>query len=92
MLLVYTLLLIRAPRSLKALTLLARSVEDFYARPQDIEWAIDKTGSVFILQSRAITTLGDPKSLSFLPPGDGAYLNSALVSQVVSKDTKRMAI
>jgi rifampicin phosphotransferase len=48
-------------------------VEDFYNHPQDIEWAIDSTGSIYILQSRPITTINKHESLSFLPPGDGYW-------------------
>lgn len=36
---------------------LAKRIEQHYKKPQDIEWAIDKKGKVYILQSRAITTL-----------------------------------
>ncbi|MDD5177779.1 MAG: PEP/pyruvate-binding domain-containing protein [Candidatus Nanoarchaeia archaeon] len=32
-------------------------IEKHYGKPQDIEWAIDENGEVFILQSRPITTL-----------------------------------
>jgi len=32
-------------------------IEKHYGTPQDVEWAIDKEGKVFILQSRPITTL-----------------------------------
>jgi len=53
------------------IALVARSIEDFYGRPQDIEWAIDGNGKLYILQSRSITTLGDVTSLSFIPPGEG---------------------
>jgi len=60
-------------KDLKALTRLARGVETFYNRPQDIEWAIDKSGGLYLLQARPITTLGDVKSLSFLPPGEGFF-------------------
>ncbi len=31
-------------------------IQAYYGKPQDIEWAIDKNGSLFILQSRPITT------------------------------------
>ena len=48
-------------------------MEDFYNHPQDIEWAIDSTGSIYILQSRPITTINKHESLSFLPPGDGYW-------------------
>ncbi|MCD6464215.1 PEP/pyruvate-binding domain-containing protein [Candidatus Woesearchaeota archaeon] len=32
-------------------------IEKYYGRPMDIEWAIDKKGKIYILQSRPITTL-----------------------------------
>ncbi len=35
---------------------LGKIIEKHYKSPQDIEWAIDKKGNIFILQSRAITT------------------------------------
>lgn len=38
---------------------LARSCETACGRPQDIEWAIDHAGKLWLLQSRPITTLGN---------------------------------
>lgn len=35
-----------------------KKIEDHYAAPQDIEWAVEK-GKIFIVQSRNITTLKD---------------------------------
>ncbi len=40
---------------LKALFEIANKIENFYGRPQDVEWAI-KDGELFILQSRPVTT------------------------------------
>src|SRR5499425_2599369 len=37
---------------LAALRDIARKVEQHYGRPQDIEWAIDRSGRIFLLQSR----------------------------------------
>lgn len=37
---------------------LARNCESFFRRPQDIEWAVDGGGKLWLLQSRPITTLG----------------------------------
>jgi len=34
---------------------IAREVERHYGRPQDIEWAIDRSGKIFLLQSRPET-------------------------------------
>ncbi len=39
------------------LTALGARVEALYGTPQDIEWAIDASGQVFLLQARPITTL-----------------------------------
>ncbi len=41
-----------------AVSTLARRCETACGRPQDIEWAIDLTGQLWLLQSRPITTLG----------------------------------
>ena len=38
-----------------ALKEIARKVERHYGRPQDIEWAIDQAGKIFLLQSRPET-------------------------------------
>jgi hypothetical protein len=51
----------------------AHAIEDFYNKPQDIEWAIDQNDVLFILQARPITTLTSTGSLSFLPPGEGFW-------------------
>jgi len=49
----------RAPclsdEELAALKEVARKVESHYGRPQDIEWAIDRSGKIFLLQSRPET-------------------------------------
>lgn len=37
---------------------LAVACERYFGRPQDIEWAIDRNGKLWLLQSRPITTLG----------------------------------
>ena len=41
-----------------AVSTLARRCEAASGRPQDIEWAIDASGKLWLLQSRPITTLG----------------------------------
>ena len=52
---------------------MARSIEEFYNAPQDIEWSIDQHGKLFCLQARPITTVGSTSNLSFLPPGEGYW-------------------
>ena len=42
---------------IRALAALGARVEALYGTPQDIEWAIDPSGQVFLLQARPITTL-----------------------------------
>ena len=42
----------------KAVCDLAVACETHFGRPQDIEWAIDRNGKLWLLQSRPITTLG----------------------------------
>ncbi len=42
---------------IRALAALGARVEALYGTPQDIEWAIDASGQVFLLQTRPITTL-----------------------------------
>ncbi len=42
---------------LKRLAALGRKLEEIQGRPQDIEWAFDQIGGLFLLQSRPITTI-----------------------------------
>ncbi len=42
---------------IRALATLGARVEALYETPQDIEWAIDASGQIFLLQARPITTL-----------------------------------
>ena len=49
----------------------ARQIADARGTPQDIEWAIDGDGTLWILQARPMTAL--PDSLSWAPPAPGAY-------------------
>ena len=41
----------------QTLSALGAQVEALYGTPQDIEWAIDASGQIFLLQARPITTL-----------------------------------
>src|SRR5260370_12560050 len=42
---------------IRALAALGARVEALFETPQDIEWAIDASGQIFLLQARPITTL-----------------------------------
>lgn len=47
-----------SPEDARAVAKLAVDCESHFGRPQDIEWAIDAEGKLWLLQSRPITTLG----------------------------------
>ena len=49
----------------------ARRIADTRGTPQDIEWAIDGDGSLWILQARSMTAL--PPDVSWTAPAPGAY-------------------
>jgi pyruvate,water dikinase len=44
----------------QALGRLGREIEAHYGFPQDTEWAIDAGGTIWLLQSRPMTALGEP--------------------------------
>jgi phosphoenolpyruvate synthase/pyruvate phosphate dikinase len=54
---------------LRELMALARRLHDLNGRPQDIEWAIDGAGRLWLLQARPITTLHGPTSGPVYGPG-----------------------
>lgn len=47
-----------APEALARLSRLAIEIENFYKNPQDIEWALDSSGDIVILQSRPLRVDG----------------------------------
>ena len=49
----------------------ARRIASMRAAPQDVEWAIDADGTLWILQARPMTAL--PPDVSWEPPAPGAY-------------------
>jgi rifampicin phosphotransferase len=49
----------------------ARAIADVRGAPQDIEWAIDATDALWILQARPMTAL--PPDVSWTPPAPGAF-------------------
>lgn len=44
-------------QQLATVVAIGRQLQDCFGRPQDVEWAIDGTGRIYILQSRPITRL-----------------------------------
>jgi hypothetical protein len=53
---------------------LAHKVADRYERPQDIEWAIDQKGRLWLLQARPMTAL--PELVSWTAPGPGLWMRN----------------
>jgi pyruvate,water dikinase len=53
---------------------LARAAADHFGAPQDIEWALDREGRLFLLQSRPITAL--PDEARWEPPDGSSYLRN----------------
>jgi pyruvate,water dikinase len=53
---------------LSALKEIARTVERHYGRAQDIEWAIDHSGTIFLLQSRPETVWSSKESAPVAKP------------------------
>jgi pyruvate,water dikinase len=47
---------------------LARRIEGHFGVPQDIEWAIDREGELFVLQSRPVTGLANRQEAPAPPP------------------------
>ena len=65
-----------ADRQVRDLVDLGRRVEALFGAPQDIEWALDREGALWLTQSRAITTLYPvPPSPR---PGLRVHLNATL--------------
>jgi phosphohistidine swiveling domain-containing protein len=58
----------------EAVAALARRVADRYRRPQDVEWAIDHAGRLWLLQARPMTALPEP--VSWAPPGPGLWMRN----------------
>jgi len=58
-----------------ALKEIARTVERHYGRPQDIEWAIDHSGAIFLLQSRPETVWSTKEKVSVAKPAENPLLH-----------------
>lgn len=57
------------------LTEIAIQLEQHYGFPQDVEWAIDKRGKLYVLQTRPLQVLhGEPDILKAVPSSREAFL------------------
>jgi len=62
-------------QELAALKDIARKVERHYGRPQDIEWAIDRSGEILVLQSRPETVWSARDQTPVAKPADNPLLH-----------------
>jgi pyruvate,water dikinase len=60
---------------LAALKGIAREIENHYGRPQDIEWAIDRSGEIFLLQSRPETVWSAKQATPVAKPVENPLLH-----------------
>ena len=69
----------RAPsisdQELAALKEIARKVERHYGRPQDIEWAIDRSGQIHLLQSRPETVWSAKEQTPVAKPAENPLVH-----------------
>lgn len=61
----------------------ARRIADAHGLPQDVEWAIDEGGELWILQARPMTALPEP--VSWDPPARGAYTRSLRLGEWIGE-------
>jgi rifampicin phosphotransferase len=61
----------------------ARRIAAILGVPQDIEWAIDADGGLWILQTRPMTAL--PPEVSWEPPAPGAYTRTLRFGEWISE-------
>ncbi|HSK94729.1 MAG TPA: PEP/pyruvate-binding domain-containing protein [Candidatus Angelobacter sp.] len=75
----------RAIDGVQAEAVAAQAVRIADARgvPQDVEWAIDGAGTLWILQSRPMTAL--PPEVSWDPPSPGAYTRNLRFGEWISE-------
>jgi rifampicin phosphotransferase len=63
------------PPQAQAVARLALKVQTHYGgRPQDVEWAIDHDGKLWLLQARPMTAVPEP--VSWAPPGPGLWMRN----------------
>ncbi|HUK48359.1 MAG TPA: PEP/pyruvate-binding domain-containing protein [Terriglobales bacterium] len=60
---------------LKALAEIGRKVERHYGRPQDIEWAIDRSEEIYLLQSRPETVWSTKQKAPVATPAENPLLH-----------------
>lgn len=67
------------PGQALAVAALARRVEAEFGSPQDIEWAIDAGGDLFLIQARPMTAVID--AVEWAPPGPGLWARNFRIGE-----------
>jgi pyruvate,water dikinase len=62
-----------------SLARLGRSIEEHYGAPQDTEWAFDHQGTLWMLQSRPVTTLHERRAAAAAMPGPETGVGTVLL-------------
>ena len=70
-------------RQAKEIALEARRIAAARGEPQDIEWAIDRAGELWILQARPMTAL--PPEASWAAPASGAFTRTLRFGEWISE-------
>ena len=70
-------------RLARAIAGIARLIAEERGAPQDVEWAIDRAGDLWILQARPMTGL--PAHATWDPPSPGAYSRSYRFGEWISE-------
>ena len=73
---------------LDALCETGEMIEEYYGKPQDVEWAIE-SGDVYLLQSRPITTIDESRATSAGGISNGGSVDEATVSSNTETDDDR---
>ncbi|HEX5740968.1 MAG TPA: PEP/pyruvate-binding domain-containing protein, partial [Pilimelia sp.] len=74
------------PARLAELRAVGQRLQDHFGAPQDVEWAVDRRGDLWLLQSRPITTLFPPPPATD-KPGPRVYLEFGHVQGMVQPVT-----
>lgn len=73
----------------RQLAALGRRIEEHYGTPQDVEWAL-AGGRTYIVQSRPVTTLGEPSAAKEASPGGQAIVRGLSASPGVAAGPARV--